>query len=200
MLKKILLSSTLILFMSGCVTKEVVYQPVVQTPTLKNESYTFVNETLYATPKVSKLVQKIKALSTQTAYVDLNANQNIQVGAFLNISAIPNRSGYLKVMVIDPNGDRSLALPNSVSRGYLQANQTFHSNNDNFALKATKPTGLHYVLIIFSEQNPRLVMQQGMNGYNALTSDQDLLNSLQRIHNQDYGKSKIAIFPIRIYQ
>lgn len=199
MLKKILLSSTLLLLMSGCVTKEVVYQPIVQAPLPKTESQTFAGETLHATPQVSQLVQQIKALRTQTAYVDLNSNQNIQVGAFLNITATSNRSGYLKVIIIDPNGDRSLALPNSINQGYVQANQEFRSNNDNFTLKATKPTGLHYVLTIFSEQNPRLVVQQGMNGYNALTNNQDLLNILQRIKNQDYGKSNIAIFPIRIY-
>jgi len=199
MLKQILLTTTTLLLLSGCVTKEIVYQTLPPTPVVKSESHTFAGQTLTATPRVSNLVQQIKALSTNSAYLDLNSNQNVQVGAFLNIAVTPNRAGYLKVVIIDPNGDRSLVVPNTINSGYLHANQRFYSNNENFALKATKPTGLHYVVVIFSEQNARLIMQQGMNGYNAITNDQDFLNILQRIKNQDYGKSNISIFPIRIY-
>lgn len=208
MLKQILLTSTALLFMSGCVTKEIVYQPTTPqaqvmpsiTPTMVHlESHTFAGETLTATQQVSALVQKIKSLSSNSAYLDLNANQNVQVGGFLNISATPNQAGYLKLIIIDPNGERKLVLPNSIHRGYLQANQRFYTNNEQFALKTTKPTGLHYVVVIFSEQNARMVMQQGANGYNALNNDQDFLNILQQIKNQNYGKSHISIFPIRIY-
>ncbi|CAA6811975.1 MAG: Unknown protein [uncultured Sulfurovum sp.] len=199
MLKQILLTTTTLLLLSGCVTKEIVYQTLPQTPVAKSESHTFSGQTLTATPQVSNLVQQIKALSSNSAYLDLNSNQNVRVGGFLNIDATPNRAGYLKVVIIDPNGDRSLVVPNTINSGYLHANQRFYSNNENFALKATKPTGLHYVVVIFSEQNARLIMQQGMNGYNAINNDQDFLNILQRIKNQDYGKSNISIFPMRIY-
>lgn len=199
MLKQILLTTTTLLLLSGCVTKEIVYQPLPQTPVVKAESHTFAGQTLTATPRVSHLVQQIKALSSNSAYLDLNSNQNVEVGAFLNISATPNRAGYLKVIIIDPNGDRSLVVPNTISNGYLQANQRFYSNNENFTLKATKPKGLHYVLVIFSEQNVRMIMQQGMNGYNAINNDHDLLTILQSIKQQNYGKSYISIFPMRIY-
>lgn len=195
MLKQILLTSTALLFMSGCVTKEIVHQPT----TPQFESHTFAGETLTATPKVSALVQKIKALSSNSAYIDLNANQNVRVGNFLNISATPNQDGYLKLIIIDPNGERKLVLPNGIHNGYLKANKPFYTNNEQFALKTTKPTGLHYVVVIFSKQNARMVMQQGANGYNALKSDQDFLNILQQIKNQNYGKSHISIFPMRIY-
>ena len=204
MLKQILLTSTALLLMSGCVTKEIVYQPVAQNtaivvPETKPESHTFAGQTLAATPKVSKLVQQIKALSSNTAYIDLNANQNIAVGDFLNISATPNQAGYLKLIIIDPNGERKLVLPNSIHNGYLKANQRFYTNNEQFALKTTKPRGLHYVIVVFSEQNARMIMQQGMNGYNAINNNSDLLSLLQSIKQQNYGKSYISIFPIRIY-
>lgn len=200
MLKQILLTSTALLLMSGCVTKEIVYQPVPKPSTVKLESHTFAGQTLTATPKVSQLVQQIKALSSNTAYIDLNANQNIAVGDFLNISVTPNQAGYLKLIIIDPNGERKLVLPNSVHNGYLKANQRFYTNNDQFALKTTKPRGLHYVIVVFSEQNARMIMQQGINGgYNAINNDHDLLSLLQSIKQQNYGKSHISVFPIRIY-
>jgi biopolymer transport protein ExbD len=208
MLKQILLSSTTLLLLSGCVTKEVIHQPIPQPttqtmpmvlPVVTPESHTFAGETLTATPKVSKLVKQIKSLNSNTAYIDLNANQNIQVGNFLNISATPNQAGYLKLIIIDPDGQRKLVLPNSIHNGFLQANQRFSSNNGQFALQTTKPTGLHYVVVVFSEQNARMVMQQGANGYNTINNDQDFINMLQRIKNQDYGKSHISIFPMRIF-
>ncbi len=205
MLKKILLTSTALLFMSGCVTKEVIYQPLPQptpltvTPKVELESHTFAGETLTATPQVSSLVKQIKSLRTNTAYIDLNANQNVQVGNFLNISVTPNQSGYLKLIVIDPNGERKLVLPNTIHNGYLQANQRFYTNNEQFALKTTKPTGLHYAVVIFSEQNARMIMQQGTNGYNAINNDHDFFTILQSIKQQNYGKSHISIFPMRIY-
>ena len=200
MLKQILLTSTALLLMSGCVTKEIVYQPVPKPSTVKLESHTFAGQTLTATPKVSQLVQQIKALSSNTAYIDLNANQNIAVGDFLNISVTPNQAGYLKLIIIDPNGERKLVLPNSVHNGYLKANQRFYTNNDQFALKTTKPRGLHYVIVVFSEQNARMIMKQGINGgYNAINNDHDLLSLLQSIKQQNYGKSHISVFPIRIY-
>ena len=206
MLKQILLTSTALLLMSGCVTKEIVYQPAPQNTAIivpvvedKAQSHTFAGQTLTATPKVSQLVKQIKNLSTNSLHLELNSNQNVQVGNFLNISATPNKAGYLKIIIIDPNGERSLALPNGISRGFLQANQRFYSNNNQFALKAMNPKGLHYVLMVFSEQNARMIMQQGMNGYNAITNDQDLLSLLQSIKQQKYGKSHISIFPMRIY-
>ena len=205
MFKQILLSSTALLLVSGCATKEptpsqALPQPqMVYVAPVPLASATFAGETLTATPQVSRLVQKIKALSTQTAYLELRGDQNVEVGNFLNIKALSNKNGYLKVMIIDPNGERNLLLPNSVHNGYLEANQRFYSNNADFSLKATKPTGLHYVVVIFSEQNARMVMQQGTNGYNAINDDQALLNLLTNIKNQNYGKSHISIFPLRIY-
>jgi len=206
MLKQILLTSTALLLMNGCVTKEIIYQQapertaiIVPVDEIKAESHTFAGQTLTATPQVSQLVKKIKNLSTNTVHVELSSNQNVQVGNFLNISATPNRAGYLKIIIIDPNGERSLVLPNGINKGFLQANQRFYSNNNQFALKAMNPKGLHYVVIVFSEQNARMIMQQGMNGYNAIKSDQDFINILQQIKNQNYGKSHISIFPMRIY-
>ncbi len=215
MIQKILLTTTTLLLMSGCVTKEIVYveknpvttpmaqiqQPIIytQAPAIEIETATFAGESISASPKVSRLVYNIKALSTNSAYLDLNSNQNIKVGSFLNISATPNQTGYLKLIIIDPNGDRKLVLPNSISNGYIKANQTFNTNNNKFALKASKPRGLHYVIAIFSEQNARVVMRQGERGYDAINSDQDLLDILQRIKNGNYGKSHISIFPMRIY-
>jgi len=207
MLKQILLTSTALLIMSGCATKEiqqplpprtVQVMPMVM-PVVKPESHTFAGETLTATPQVSALVKQIKSLSSNSAYIDLNANQNVEVGNFLNISVTPNQSGYLKLIIIDPNGERRLVLPNGIHNGHLQANQRFYTNNEQFALKTTKPTGLHYVVVIFSEQNARMIMQQGANGYNAINNDRDLFSILQSIKHQNYGKSHISIFPIRIY-
>ena len=208
MLKNIILTTTTLLVMSGCVTKEIVYQqqpvttqqiqPIAQ-QNIKLKTETFAGQTITATQSVSQLVYKIENLKSNSAYLDLNSNQNIQVGSFLNISATPNQAGYLKVLIIDPNGERRLVLPNSISNGYLQANQRFSTNNDQFALKTTKPTGLHYVVVVFSEQNARMIMQQGSNGYNAIANDQDFINMLQRVKNRDYGRSHISIFPMRIY-
>jgi hypothetical protein len=200
MLKNIILSTTALLLMSGCVTKEIVYPPILMTQqSIPLKTETFAGQTITATQNVSKMVYKIESLKSNSAYLDLDSNQNIQVGNFLNISATPNRNGYLKVIIIDPNGERKMVLPNTISNGYLQANQRFYTNNEQFALKTTKPTGLHYVVVIFSEQNARMIMQQGSNGYNAIANEQDFINMLQRIKNQDYGKSHISIFPMRIY-
>ena len=194
------------LLMSGCVTKEIIYRPapVVTQPTTEAQhhplkSHTFAGERLTATQRVSDLVYEIEKLNNNTAHLEINSNQNVQVGGFLNITATPNRAGYLKVITIDPNGERSQVVPNFKHNGYLQANQRFYSNNDKFVLKATNPKGLHFVLMIFTEQRVNLAVQQGMSGYNGLNSDQDLLNILQSINNQNYGKSHISIFPMRIY-
>ena len=186
MLKQLLLTSTALFLISGCVTKEIVYQPV--SSMVEIESHTFAGETLTATPKVSQLVKEIKNLETNTAYIDLNSNQNVRVGDFLNISATPNQRGYLKLIIIDPNGEKKLVLPNSISQGYLEANKRFSTNNEAFALKSTKPRGLHYVVVVFSEQNVNMVMQE-----------RDFTETLQRIKNQEYGRSHISIFPMRIY-
>ena len=207
MLKQLLLSSTALLVMSGCATKTVP-QPLPQRtvqivpmviPVVEPETHTFAGETLTAIPQVSALVKQIKALSSNSAYLELNANQNVEVGNFLNIAATPNQSGYLKLIIIDPNGERKLVLPNDIHNGYLQANQRFYTNNEQFTLRATKPKGLHYVVVVFTEQNARMIMQQGTHGYNAINNDQDLLSLLQSIKEQKYGRSHISIFPMRIY-
>ena len=227
MIKRTVLITSALLLVNGCVIKEtiikqpvpkqetkVVYyqaeQPVVETSIvqiseeipssaveLRTENFT--GQTLTATAEVSQLVDEIKTLNNNTADININSNQNIKVGAFLNIEATPSQAGYFKIIIIDPNGKRSLALPNSISRGYLKANQRFYSNNGQFALKATNPKGLHYVVTIFSEKNARLIVKQGENGRDAIYSDQDFINILNQINNQEYGRSHISVFPMRIY-
>ena len=177
----------------------IIVEPTIPESAIELKRETFAGETLMATPEVSALVAEIEALSTQSAYLKMNSKQNVEVGAFLNIEATPNRAGYLKIMIIDPNGERSLVLPNSLGGGRLKANERFYSNNGKFAFKATNPTGLHYVIIIFSEQNARMVMRQGANGYNAITNNQDLIDILSKINAQEYGRSYISIFPMRVY-
>jgi len=214
MIKKILLSTSALLLINGCVIKETIIKQPAQQETkviyselqeeipssaieLRTEDFT--GQALVATAEVSQLVDEIKTLNNNTAQLTINSNHNIQVGNFLNIKATPSQSGYFKIVIIDPNGKRSLALPNSLSRGYLKANQHFYSNNGKFALKATDPKGLHYVVTIFSEKNARLIVKQGQNGHDAIYSDQDFIDILNQINNQAYGKSHISVFPIRIY-
>jgi len=205
MLQKILLTTTALLFMSGCVTKEIVPPPVAPiitqvTPPTPILVENFAGERLHATPEVSKMVQRIRALESHSAYLEFaQANQNIHVGNFLNLSLKANVSGYLKLIIINPYGERSLLLPNGLSRGYLQAQHYFNANNEAFGLKTSKPTGLHYLVVIFSEKNARMVMQQGSNGYNALQNEQDLYSILERIKSGDFGKNHISLYPIRIH-
>jgi hypothetical protein len=207
MLKKTILTLSTLLLMSGCVTKEVIYRPTPQTipqqPTTQRthplKSHTFAGERLTASQRVSDLVYEIERLNNNTAYLEIDSNQNVQVGAYLNISVTPNRAGYLKIITIDPNGERSQVVPNFKHNGYLRANERFYTNNEKFALKATNPKGLHYVVILFSQRRVNLAVQQGMSGYNGLESDQDFINILQSINNQNYGKSYIHIFPMRIH-
>ena len=181
------------------IEERVATEPTIPESAIELKREKFAGETLMATPEVSSLIAEIESLSTQTAYLKVNAKQNVEVGAFLNIEATPNRAGYLKIMIIDPNGERSLVLPNSMGGGRLKANEHFYSNNSKFAFKATNPTGLHYVLMIFSEQNARMVMRQGANGYDAINNNQDLIDILSRINAQEYGRSYISVFPMRIY-
>jgi len=227
MIKKTILSTSVLLLMNGCVIKEksiirqpapqeskvVYYQPEhsvversivhiteeIPSSAIELQTENFIGQTVTATAEVSQLINEIKTLNNNTADIEINSNQNIKLGAFLNIEATPSQAGYFKIVIIDPNGRRSLALPNSISRGYLKAHQRFYSNNGQFALKATNPKGLHYVVTIFSEKNARLIVKQGQNGHDAIYSNQDFINILNQINNQEYGRSHISVFPMRIY-
>lgn len=205
MLKTTILTLSALFLMSGCVTKEIIYQPtpqpigqeIVHHPII---SHTFSGEELKASQRVSDLVYEIQRLNNNSAYLEVESNQNVKVGDFLNIAVTPNIDGYLQIVIIDPNAERSKVLPNYKHNGYIRANEKFYTNNDNFALKATNPKGLHFVVIIFSQQRVNLAVQQGINGgYNALNSDQDFIHILQSINSQNYGKSYIRVFPIRVY-
>jgi len=204
MLKTTLLTATTLLLMSGCVTKEIYYpQPTMVAQESSDSTFTIRTErlagaTLTATSAVSSLITQIEQLNNNTAYVDFEGKQNVRVGEFLNIRATPNINGYLKIVIIDPNGEKYTVLPNVKHNGYLKAHQRFYTNHEDFALKATKPTGLHYVVEIFSEYRSPLCVRQGMNGIEHHT-DQQFIRLLESINNQQYGRSNIRIFPLHIY-
>ena len=223
-MKKTLLATATLILMGGCATKAPIAPPPVEhskvnivipeganSPqiTVTPDSSVIISpqQTIYYQEPIQEqspiitqtLIEQIESLHTNQVNLNLTSNHNIKLGSFLNITVQPNLSGYLNLIIIDPYNKRSLALPNGRSNGYIRANQRFSTNNSRFALKATNPTGLHQVVVVFSEKNPRMIMKQGQNGYDAITNDQDLIDILERIHNQEYGRSHISVFPMRIY-
>ncbi len=181
MLKRVLLTSTTLLLMSGCVTKEIIYRPISSHAPRENN------------------IEKIKSFENHNNLLNFSLNPNPKIGEFLNINAIPTIDGYLKIIVINPNGERKLLIPNRFRGSRVKAGERFSSNNATFALKATRPVGIHHILVLFSQENPRVVIQQGMSSiYNALERDQDLYNLLKQIRDGEYGKSYISLFDIQI--
>lgn len=203
MYKNTLLSLTALLFFSGCVTKEPIVQPTNNyiMPHKSTKCHQFANKKLCATKRVSQLVNRIESLSGANGInLELSSNQNIQLGSLLDLKAIPNYDGYLKIVLINPNGKRTTLLPNKYSNGFIKANQTFYSNNENFGIKTVYPKGLHYLVIIFSQSQAPLRVTQGMNIiYDGLKSDQDFIQILRDIRNKTYGESYISLFPVNIY-
>lgn len=184
MLKKLLLTSTTLLLMSGCVTKEIIYRPISQP---------------YIDTSKDKSIEKIKSFENHNKLLSFSLNPNLKVGEFLNINAVPTIDGYLKIISINPKGKRELILPNRFRGSRLEAGEILSSNSSNFSLKTTKPTGLHHILVIFTQENPRLIIQQGMRiNYNAIDNDEDLYYLLKQIKNGIYGKSYISLFDVKI--
>jgi len=227
-MKKTLLATATLILMGGCATKAPIATPTEQSkvnivmpvganapsitiapdssviissqPTIQPTTIYYEEPLQEQSPIITQtLIEQIESLRTNQVNLNLTSNHNIRLGSFLNITVQPNLSGYLNLIIIDPYKKRSLALPNGRSNGYIRANQRFSTNNSRFALKATNPTGLHQVVVVFSEKNPRMIMKQGQNGYDAIANDQDLIDILERIHNQEYGRSHISVFSMRIY-
>ncbi|MCK4442565.1 MAG: DUF4384 domain-containing protein [Sulfurovaceae bacterium] len=203
MYKNILLPLTALLFLSGCVTKEPMVQPTTNyiMPHKSTKCHQFANKKLCATQRVSELVNQIESLSGANGInLELNSNQNIQLGSLLDLKAIPNSDGYLKIVLINPNGKKTILLPNKYTNGFIKANQTFYSNNENFGIKTVYPKGLHYLVIIFSQSQVPLRVTQGMRVvYDGLKSDQDFIQILREIKSKTYGDSYISLFPVNIY-
>ncbi len=181
MTKKILIALSTIWLLAGCVNSSTPAVPSV-------ESHTFAGVTLRATPQVSQLVSDIKVLQqNNTMALSLNSNQNVRIGQALNIRVRPNKSGYLKVVIINPRGEQSLVMPNFKHKGHLKANRSFSTTNQYFSLRADQPKGLHYVVVAFSQNDSRL------------SASPNLLSELSAISNESYGQHYISVFPMRVY-
>jgi len=195
MIKKFIITTTIAFLVSGC-TSQKIYIDNVNITTKPLKSHTFASTKLTATPKVSKLIYKIDNMQKSNSInLNLNATQNIRIGSLLDITAKPTTSGYLKILVVEPNGKLALVVPNFTHNGYIKAYQSFYVNkNKRFKLRTTNPKGLHYIVAIFTQD---LIPKQV---YKKMDSTHyNLINILQDINSQRYGKSHISSFPIRIY-
>lgn len=203
MYKNILLLLTALFILSGCVTKKPIVQQNINPniPHKSTECHQFANKKLCPIPRVGKLVNELESLVGENSmHLELSSNQNIQLGSLLELKATPNIDGYLKILLINPSGKRTTLLPNSYSNGFIRANQTFYSNNENFGIKTVYPKGLHYLVIIFTKTEVPFRVTQGMSVvYDGLKSDKDFIEILQGIKSQTYGESHISIFPVNIY-
>lgn len=178
-MKYILASTVALLLLSGCVS-------TTPTPT-PLQTHSFAGGKLVASPQVSNLVQEIEALSQyNTMSINLDSNQNVKIGQALNISVNPSQSGYLKIVVINPKGQKELVIENSLHNGYLKANRKFSTTNKKFSLRAFNPKGLHYVVTVFSQDNSHL-------------DTNNLLSELQEISRGKYLNHAISIYPMRVY-
>ena len=180
MLKKTITSFGAVLLLSACSTTQPTPEPV--------SSYSFAGGTLYASPEVSELVATVESLQHKNNMkLHVNSIQNVKVGKALNISAKPEKSGYLKIAVINPEGKESFLVPNALHKGYIKANGYFSTNNKKFKLKAEDPKGLHYVIVAFSEKDSKLSVGT------------HLIKGLEEIESDKYGKHFISIFPLRVF-
>jgi len=195
MIKQFIITTTIAFLVSGCASQKI-YVNNIKIDREPLKSHAFANIKLTATPKVSKLIYKIDNMEKSNSInLNLNATQNIRKGDLLDISAKPNSSGYLKILVVEPNGKLALVVPNFTHNGYIKAYQSFYVNkNKRFKLRTTNPKGLHYIVAIFTQDliPKQLYKQMDSTHYN-------LINILQDINSQRYGKSHISSFPIRIY-
>lgn len=195
MIKQLIITTTIAFLVSGC-TSQKIYIDNVNINSKPLKSHTFANTKLTATPKVSKLIYKIDNMQKLNSInLNLNATQNIRIGSLLDISAKPTSSGYLKILVVEPNGKLALVVPNFTHSGYIKAYKNFYVNqNKRFKLRTTNPKGLHYIIAIFTQHSiPKQVYKQ-MDSTNY-----NLINILQDVNSKRYGKSHISSFPIRIY-
>lgn len=177
-MKHTLLSLIAILSINGCMST---------TPPTPVKTHTFAGGKLVASPQVSQLVKEIEALSQyNTMNINLDSNQNVKIGQALNISVTPSQNGYLKIVVINPQGDKELVMQNALHSGYLKANRKFSTTNKKFSLRAFNPKGLHYVVTVFSQNNSHL-------------DTNNLLSELQEISRGKYMGHAISIYPMRVY-
>ena len=177
-MKYTLFSILVLLSISGCSTS---------TPPAPQSTYSFAGGKLVANASVSALVQKVEALEpSNTMTINLDSNQNVKIGQALNISLRPLQSGYLKIVVINPQGKKSLLMPNQLHKGYIKAKRRFSTTNKKFSLRAFNPKGLHYIITVFSQNNSHL-------------DPNNLLVELQQISQGKYGNHNISIYPMRVY-
>lgn len=181
-MKHIILGMIAILAINGCAN---------QTPSIPQTTkvHTFGGgKQLIATAEVSTLVKEIEALKPyNNLAIDLDSNQNVKIGKSLKISLKPKQSGYLKLVAINPEGKKSLLMPNDLHNGYLKANQKFSTTNNKFSLKAFSPKGLHYIVAVFTQKNFHLDLKQ------------NFLEQLHQIKEGNYLNHAISIYPMRVY-
>jgi len=161
MYKKIILIIT-ILALTGCMPK----QPTINT---KQDIVTQIRE------------QK----SSNGAYINIDMPNSVALGKFLNIKAVPNKTGYLQIFVINPFGKVERLLPSQYDSGFVRANSRVETDHKEYGIKTFKPKGLHNIVVLFSEQK--------------VPNSRDIIDIIHKLKSKQYGGYFIDILPIDVY-
>ncbi len=105
--------------------------------------------------------------------------------------------GYVSAILIETDGKRSLLLPSrSIPDSYVEKGKPIAILEEK-SVKAEIPEGLHYLLIVVSEQ--RLVLgaaTKEKGSFSALTDDAALIHVLDDIRSGHYGRFRIKMLPL----
>lgn len=134
--------------------------------------------------KITPLVKRIAALKTEipphrkVLHVDIPSQ--VQLGNTLNIKITSlDATGYLQLLLVDPNDIQTLVFKDAK---YLNNEETL-----SFSIKTSKPSGLHYILVIFTA-----------NKYDFTLSNFSTI--IKNFSNQSFGMEYVDIYPINIHE
>ena len=170
-----------------------------------------VNSTIETTTKASKIKvdsnsskNKLLKVIKKSKKVDDNKSKIEQkrlVPVVFGKYPVPNMQtdfdGYISAILIDSKGKRSQLLPSKLVPDTYVKKAEATSILDNDSIISQLPNGLHYMLIVISQERLILGITNKDKKYiSALEDDTVLMDILESIRLGKYGKFAIKMVPI----
>lgn len=163
-------------------TTTIVQKPTIPSPVVSQQEMPSKPEKIVAKPKVSQLAKNIASYRIVDENVlAVDVKEDIKVGKSLNIRITSHKDGYLHLLFIDTVDQIQIMKPR-----LMTSNTLFSISDHTIPIQTTKPTGLHYVVVIFAAKKYEF-------------TPKNYLKIIKSFEDQAYGNEYVNIFPINIH-